>query len=124
MKLLATTLTYFFGATFLIMGSNYWFQFIAIPYTKPEALTFLFTMRDAHYMDIVKAIQVGVALMLLVNYKRPLGWLLILPITVNIVLFEQLIAQQPVLIGEVLLAINGFMLWYNRQHYAGFLKNE
>ncbi len=72
------------------------------------------------YMAVVKVLEIIFAIMLFANFKRPLVWLLLLPIVVNILLFEVFIAKQPG-IGVVLLFLNFFMIYVNRNSYKGLI---
>ncbi|TAE65736.1 MAG: hypothetical protein EAZ85_16365, partial [Bacteroidetes bacterium] len=60
-----------------------------------DALIFMGILAKSGYMTIVKLIEIPSAILLLANYKRPLAWLLLFPITCNILIFEVLLAHKP-----------------------------
>ncbi len=116
MKIVTLILTYLFGAVFFIFGSNYFINFIPTPPLEGDVKTFTELLYNTKYLLVIKIIEVVAGAMLLANFKRPLAWLLILPIVVNIVLFEVLISHMPGM-GIALLLINFFMLYQNREKY-------
>lgn len=59
--------------------------------------------------------------MLLINFKRPLAWLLLLPIIVGIAMSETFIFKTPG-IGLVLLILNFFMIYVHREKYASIIQ--
>jgi hypothetical protein len=73
-------------------------------------------MMSTHSMKVVKELEIIFGGMLLVNFKRPLAWLLLLPVIVNLLVFEVLIVKQPD-IGVLLILINSNMIYVYRDNY-------
>ena len=85
-----------------------------------DAGTWAGILVSSGYITVVKILEVFGGIILLANFKRPLAWLILLPIIVNIVLFEVCIAKTPD-IGILLLVLNFFMLYVNRDNYKGII---
>lgn len=110
MKIVNLIITYLIAALFLFGGVSYFFM-------KPPALppgdagVFLTLLAASKYMVVVKIFELIGGLMLALNFRRALGWAILLPVVINIVLFEVLLAHTPGL-GIVLLIINLYMILY------------
>lgn len=116
MKIFTLILTYLFGAVFFIFGSIYFLNLMPAQPMEGDIATFSNLLMKTHYMVVIKIIETIAGAMILFNFKRPLAWLMILPIVINILMFELLVAHQPGM-GILLLAINAFMLYQNREKY-------
>lgn len=120
MKIASLIITYLVGLVFVVFGSNHFFHFIPMPPMTGDSGTWAGILVSSGYMTVVKIFEVVGGLMLLSNFKRPLAWLILLPIIVNIVLFEVCIAKAPGM-GIALLVLNFFMLYVNRDSYKGII---
>ncbi len=118
MKIANLIISSLVGLLFVVFGVNHFFNFIPMPPMSGDTGTWIGILVTSKFMTIVKIMEIVFGLMLLVNFKRALAWFLILPIIVCIAMFEVLIAKQPG-IGLVLLAINFFMIYMNRESYKG-----
>lgn len=85
-----------------------------------EAGTWAEIMTKTHFLTVVKIMEITFGAMLLLNFKRPLAWLLLLPIIVGITMTEVFIFKTPG-IGLVLLALNFFMIYVHREKYASVI---
>lgn len=120
MKIASLIITYLVGLVFFVFGIDYFFHFMPTPAMTGDAATWAGILMSSGYMTVVKILEVVGGGMLLANFKRPLAWLILLPIIVNIALFEVFIAKTPG-IGIALLVLNFFMLYVNRESYKGIL---
>jgi putative oxidoreductase len=113
MKIVNLILTYLVAAVFLVLGvGNYFFEFMKQPPPPTvDAGTFGMLLFTTKYMLVVKIFELAAGLMLALNFRRALGWAILLPIVINIFLFEVLLAHQPG-IGLALLIINLYMILY------------
>jgi putative oxidoreductase len=118
MKYASMAATYLLGLVFLIFGLNGFFHFIPIPEMTGTAGTFMGAMVESKFMMVVKVFEVGIAAAILLNFKRPLMYVLLMPITVCILLFHLLMAGDPIM-AIVLFALNALLLWENRASYSG-----
>jgi putative oxidoreductase len=120
MKIVSLVLTYLVGLVFFGFGLAYFFHLMPTPPMTGDSLKYMEVMGGSGYMNVVKALEVLFGGMLLANFKRPLAWLLLLPITINILMFEVFIAKDPA-IGVLLVAINAFMIYVNRDSYKSLV---
>ncbi len=111
---------YLLGLVFLVFGMNGFLNFMPLPTPEGDAATFFGVMSSTGYMTVVKALEVICGILLLMPKTRSLGLVLLMPIVVNILLFELLISKQPGL-GVLLFVINAIGLYLNRDKYAGML---
>ncbi len=120
MKIATLIITYLIGLVFFVFGLNYFINFMPAPPMEGDVKVWGDIMHNSHYMMVIKILEILFGAMLLINFKRPLAWLLLLPIVVNITLFEVLISKQPG-IGIILLLLNCFMIYVHRDKYKGIV---
>ena len=124
MKIINLILTYLVAAVFLVLGVySYFFPFMKMPPPPtPEAGMFMGAMFPTKYLLVVKIFELIGGLMLALNFRRALGWAILLPIVINIVLYELLLAHQPGM-GVALLIINLYMILYvHREKFRPLLQ--
>ena len=120
MKIVNLVLTYLVAALFVILGAgNYFFHFMAEPPMTEPSASWIGTMHTTHYLLVVKILELVGGLLLALNIKRALGWAILLPIIVNIAMFEVFISKTPGM-GIVLLIINlYFVLFVYKDKFKG-----
>ena len=117
MKLFELLLTYLFAFLYLLFGLNYFLGFLPMPALEGDALAYMSLLSETGYMTGVKVLELSVAFMLMLNIQRPLAWLLILPVSVNILMYDVFIMGMPFL-GVLMVGINGFMIYRLRRWYG------
>jgi len=86
------------GLAFLLFGLNGFLNFIPAPPDIPQdIITVSMALTKAGYMNVVSAVEILVAVLLLINRFVPLALTLLAPILVGILTFH--IALQPKTIG-------------------------
>ncbi len=123
MKIIKNLPVYLLALIYLVFGSNYFFHFIAMPPMAGNAGTFAGVLFTTKFLLVVKTLEVALALLLLVPQSRALALLLIAPITVNILLFELLIAQQPG-IGILMVILNTIAIYQLKDKYLSIVKTK
>ena len=88
-----------------------------------NAGNFVGVLFTTNFLLVVKVLEIGLALLLLLPKTRALALLLIAPITINILLFELLIAHQPG-IGVLMILLNGIAIIQNKEKYAGIVRER
>jgi len=109
------------------------FAFAAIAYflklpiaeapTDENALKFMGAMIATHFFDAVKALELLGAVLLLSGRLTPLGLVVLVPITLNIALWDIFMVKlngPPM--GLIFLALEGFVMWGYRPYFAPFFK--
>ncbi len=122
MKIAETIITYVFALIFLVFGLNFFFGFIPMPELDGDALKFMQVVGATGYMASVKVLELVVALMLIFNIKRPLAWLLILPVTVNIMMYDVFLLGTITPPAGLVFVLNLFMVHRLRAHYSCLFK--
>lgn len=123
MKTIQKLPVYLLALIYLIFGSNYFFHFITMPPMAGNAGTFAGVLFTTRFLLVVKVLELTLALGMLVPKTRALALILIAPITVNILLFELLIAQQPG-IGILMVILNGLAIYQLKGKYLGIVKDR
>ena len=115
------------GVAFVAFGSNHWLKFIPQPkMTLPKPATdFMTALTTTPYMDVVKVLEVLGGILLLSGRMAPLGLIILVPVTVNIALWDALLVKYgtPPL-GTVFLVLEVFLLWAYRRHFVGILSTN
>ncbi len=122
MKIAETIITYVFALIFLVFGLNFFFGFIPMPDLEGRALDFMAAVGGSGFMASVKIVEIVVALMLLLNIKRPLAWLLILPVSVNIMMYDVFLLGTVTPPAGLVFVLNLFMVYRLREHYSCLFK--
>ena len=120
MKIVNLVLTYVVAAMFIVLGAgNYFFHFMPDPPMTEPSASWIGTMHTTHFLLVVKILELIGGLMLAFNFRRALGWAILLPIIVNIAMFEVFITKAPG-IGIALLLINlYFILFVYKDKFKG-----
>jgi putative oxidoreductase len=93
---------------------------------SPEALAFMGGLNGAPYMyPLLIAVQLGGAILLLLDWWTPLVLVIMAPVTLNIILFH--VTMTPRLLlgialpGVIVFVLNVALLWMYRGHYLNML---
>ncbi len=121
MKTLDKIITYLFAFIYMLFGLNFFLGFLPMPELEGNALTYMALLSSTGYMASVKILEIIVALMLIFNFKKALAWLLILPVSTNILMYDVFIVGIPML-GLLMMALNLYMVYRNRAHYTALLR--
>ncbi len=70
---------------------------------------------------LIRGAQILIGILLLIGYFVPLALLVLVPVSVNILLFH-LFLSPPVGPGLFVFSLNAFLLWAYRAHYLSLLQ--
>jgi hypothetical protein len=106
------------GLGFTFSGLTWFLPIMELP-PPPEgsAGTFGKLLMDTGYMNVVKTLELAGGLMLLSGRLAPLGITLLMPVAVNILLFELFLLKAPGP-GVVLVPLLAFLVWGYRRYFA------
>jgi hypothetical protein len=121
-KILALVLRILVGLPFLVFGADYFLNFI--PKEQPNfpetAQQFVGALVSSKYMVVVKVLELTGGLLLVIGRFVPLGLVLLVPVTVNIALWDALIvnysAGPP--LGTILLGLEIVLIGLYRPYFA------
>jgi hypothetical protein len=112
---------YLLALIYLVFGSNFFFHFIPMPPMDGNAGAFAGLLYSTGFLAFVKVLEISFGLLLLVPKTRALAYLLIAPITVNILLFELFMVGKPG-IGVLLVILNAVGIFANKEKYISIIK--
>lgn len=109
-----------FGLLFLVMGLNYFFNFITLPPMSLEGSAFMMALANTGYVLPLNAgVQIAAGLMLIFNFWAPLAILLLAPLIVHIALFHIFLDSASLGLAMVIVIVEfflAFMYWDNFAH--------
>jgi uncharacterized membrane protein YphA (DoxX/SURF4 family) len=113
----------FLGLVFFVFGLNGFLQFMPQPPMPPQAGAFMGALAATGYMfPLIKSVEVVAGALLLSNRFVPLALALLAPNVVNIVLFHAVLAPGGLPVALVVLGLELFAAWSNRDAYAPMLR--
>jgi putative oxidoreductase len=117
------------GLGFLLFGADFFLHFIpkeGMPTPPPLALGFVTALMATKYMTIVKVLELVGGFFVLTGRLAPLGLTLLIPVTVNIALWDAFLVEYkngpP--IGTVMLALELFLLYAYRKYFANVFSTK
>jgi hypothetical protein len=119
MKYAQLGLTYLFAFVFIVFGSNYYLQFLPLPPMEGVGGQYMGIIFNAKVLMIVKTLEILCGILIAANYYRALALSIMLPITINILLFHLLIAGDNPIMAFLLVAINIFLLYCHKDKFMG-----
>lgn len=108
------------GAAFVFFGLSHFFQLMdPPPPPTEEAKAFMGVLAPTKYLDVVKGLELVGGLLLLSWRFGPLGVVVLMPVAVNILLWDILLAKGFGLGGPLVLLLAILAAGY-RRHFAPF----
>lgn len=111
------------GLVFFIFGLMFLLNLMPKeqPIQTAEATAFSTVLFTTGYLKTIKIFEVVFGLLLLIPKTRALGYILIAPICVGILMFEIYMAHQPG-IGVALVVLNAIGIFINKEKYLTIIK--
>ncbi len=109
------------GLTFVAFGLDGLFHFFPLPPMPEPASRVISVLVSYRLFYAVKALEIGSGLLLLANRFAVLASCLLAPILFNIVWFDANLDPGSLPVGLVLSALDGYLLWTQRQRLAPLL---
>ncbi len=110
------------GAAFVFFGLTF---FVKIMDTPPppteEAKLFMSAIVPTNYLMVVKILEIAGGAFLILGRTAPLGIVILMPVAVNIMLWDLLLAKTPGL-GLVLVGLLVVLMVFYRSYFLPFLK--
>ncbi len=105
---------------YTMASSNFFLNYIPVPPLSGNVAIYFELMTSTKYMLVVKVLEVLLVVGMLVPKTRVLSLIMIAPISINILLFELLVAQQPAT-GILLVIINAIAIYQRKEKYISIL---
>ena len=110
------------GLILVLFGLNGFFQFMPQPALPEPATNFLGAILATGYlMLLVKALEIGIGVLLLANRYVPLALVLLAPISVNIISFHLFLDLAGIGGAALVTLLNTYLLFAYRKHYKPIL---
>jgi putative oxidoreductase len=107
------------GLIFFVFGLNFFFHFLPTPPSSggvAEAFTGgLF--QSGYFFPMLKGIEVVLGALLLIGLFVPLALVILMPISINILLFHAVLTPGNTLMGIVIVLIHVYLAWAYRDYY-------
>ena len=120
MNIAKQTPAYLLALVFIIFGLNFFLHFLPMPPMDGDAGVFAGLLYKSGYLTIVKLLEVSIGILLVIKPTRALALLLIVPLIVNILLFEICFEHKPG-IGHLLILVNILGICFNKEKYMGII---
>lgn len=105
------------GLIFIVFGLNFWFRLIPIPAAEGQAGAFMGAMFASGYLAVIKGLEILGGLLVWSGRFTAAGLTLLIPIIVNILLFDYFLVKafNPLSTASAVLAL--FLVWTERQKF-------
>jgi putative oxidoreductase len=112
----------FLGAIFLVFGLNGFLQFIPMPTPPPEAYAFFGAlMKTGYFFPVLKALEVILGVLLLLNILVPLSLTILAPIIFNIVTFHLFLDPKGLPMPIFLTVVELFLAYSYKDYFKSVL---
>lgn len=100
-----------FGLILIVFGANKFLHFMPMPELSGQAGDFMGALGKTGYMfPVIGAVELTVGVLLVLNFFTPLALIVLVPISVNIVLFHLLLDIGGILPAAVVAGLNLFFI--------------
>jgi uncharacterized membrane protein YphA (DoxX/SURF4 family) len=117
-------LSLLFGLMFINSGLNKFFNYLPVPADLPEKMVKMATafMQIGWIFPLVAVFEITGGILVIFPRTRALGAIIIFPIMIGIVLTHLTAAPSGLPMALILLAINLFQIYDNREKYLPMIK--
>jgi uncharacterized membrane protein YphA (DoxX/SURF4 family) len=106
------------GIILIVFGANKIHTFIPLPQPPAEAAEFIKSLADTGYVLTVVAIfEIVIGIMLIFKLWVPFALLVLVPISLNILLFHLFLDVPAIATALVVVALNVILLYKHKQKY-------
>ena len=107
-----------FGLMMVNSGLNKFLNYMPMPEMAEAAGQLMYAFMQAKWLfPLIAVVEIVAGILLITNKFRALGAIMILPVVVGIVLFHLVLDPAGNMISFILLAINGWVIFENRESY-------
>ncbi len=107
------------GLIYFVFGLNFFFHFIPTP-PPAGGVADAFTgglFQSGYFFPMLKVIEVIFGAMLLAGIFVPLSLVILMPVSINILLFHVFLSPGGAVMGVVIVAIHVYLAWAYRDYY-------
>ncbi len=107
------------GLIFFVFGLNFFLHFIPTP-PPTGGVADAFTgglFQSGYFFPMLKGLEVVLGALLLIGYFIPLALVVLMPISINILLFHAFLSPENTVIGIVILLLHVYLAWVYLDYY-------
>jgi hypothetical protein len=106
------------GLIYLVFGLNFFLHFIPSPPPQGKAASFVGALfQSAYFFPFLKAIEVVAGILLIARLYVPLLLVVLMPISLNILLFHLFLAPSGIFFSVLIIALQLFLAWQYKDYY-------
>lgn len=106
------------GIILIVFGANKIYTFIPLPQPPAEAANFIQSLADTGYvLTVVAVFEICIGLMLIFKLWVPFALLVLVPISLNILLFHLFLDVPAIATALIVVALNVILLYKHRRKY-------
>ena len=108
------------GLIYLVFGLNFFLHFLPNSAPQGKAASFVTGLFQSDYFfPFMKAVEVVAGLLLILRFYVPLLLVILMPISLNILLFHIFLAPSGIGFSVLIIALQLFLAWQYRDSYKG-----
>lgn len=107
------------GLIYFVFGLNFFLHFIPTP-PSSGSVADTFTgglFQSGYFFPMLKGLEIVLGTLLLIGYFVPLALVVLMPISINILLFHAFLAPDNMVIGIVIMLLQLYLAWTYRDYY-------
>lgn len=113
------------GLIYFVFGLNFFLQFLPMPPTPGAAESFIGGLfQSGYFFPFLKGIEVITGALLLVGFFVPLSLVVLMPVSINILLFHSFLTPGNTAMSIVIIALHLFVAWAYRDYFKGVLSGK
>lgn len=122
----AITARILLGLIYLVFGLNFFFHFLPTPPAN-GGVADAFTgglFQSGYFFPMLKGLEVVLGAMLLIGLFVPLALVVLMPISINILLFHAFLTPGNSAMGVVIVLVHLYLAWSYRDYYKPLLSRK
>lgn len=114
------------GLIYFVFGLNFFFNFIPSPPSEPgTAQTFVTGLfQSGYFFPFMKTIEIALGALLIIGFFVPVSLVILMPITINILLFHSFLAPGTALMSVVMIVLHLYLAWAYRDYFKLLLSGK
>jgi len=107
------------GLIYFVFGLNFFLLFIPMPALANSAADAFMggLFQSGYFFPMLKGIEVVLGALLLIGFFVPLSLVILMPISINILLFHAFLTPGNTLMGIVIVLVHLYLAWSYRDYY-------
>jgi putative oxidoreductase len=107
------------GLIYFVFGLNFFLHFIPTP-PPSGGVADAFTgglFQSGYFFPMLKSIEIVSGALLLIGYFVPLSLVMLMPISINILLFHAFLSPENTVMGIIIVLLQVYLAWVYRDYY-------